>query len=124
MSLADLDNDGDLEVVVNNLAKPAQLYENRLCGGAALEVKLHWESSPNRRAIGAELRLRTPNGILHREMRASSGYLSSDPARVHFGFGQRTDKAPFQLEVIWPDGRISRIDRPSPGTLLTVKRAP
>ena len=65
-----------------------------LCGGTALEVELHWESSPNSRAIGAELRLRTQNGTLYREMSASSGYLSSDSARVHFGLGQQTGESP------------------------------
>ena len=122
MSFADLDNDGDLDVVVNNLAKPSVLFENRLCGGAALEVALHWEGSPNRRAIGAKLRLRTTQGILHREVRLSSGYLSSLPARVHFGLGNTTAKAVQQLEVIWPDGHISRIEQPPLGTLLQVRR--
>ena len=87
-------------------------------------MELHWESSPNRRAVGAELRLRTQNGTLHREMRASSGYLSSAPARVHFGHGQLTGEVPYHLKVVWPDRQISRIDQPSRETLLTVKRMP
>ena len=33
MSFADLDNDGDLDIVVNNFAKPSVRFENRLCGG-------------------------------------------------------------------------------------------
>ena len=123
MSFADLDNDGDLDVVVNNLAKRSVLFENRLCGGGALEVKLHWKGSPNRRAIGAELLLHTTQGTLHREMRASSGYLSSDPARVHFGLGKMTNEALRELEVIWPDGQVSRISGLSPGTLFTIKRS-
>ena len=122
MSFADLDNDGDLDVVVNNLAKPSVLFENRLCVGNALEVTLHWEGFPNRRAIGAQLRLYTTQGILHRKMRLSSGYLSSLPARVHFGLGQATSSDLQQLEVIWPDGLISRIDQPPLGTLLQVRR--
>ena len=122
MSFADLDNDGDLDVVVNNLAKPSVLFENRLCGGAALEVALHWEGSPNRRAIGAKLSLHTTQGTLHREMRVSSGYLSSLPALAHFGLGNTTANDVQQLEVIWPDGHISRIDRPPLETLLQVHR--
>ncbi len=123
MSFADLDNDGDLDVVVNNLAKRSLIFENRLCGGGALEVKLHWEGSPNRRAIGAELRLGTVKGVMHREMRASSGYLSSDPARVHFGLGKMTNEDLHQLEITWPDGQVSRIRGLYPGALYIIKRS-
>ena len=120
MSFADLDNDGDLDIVVNNIDKPSVLFENRLCGGPALEVELHWEGSPNHRAIGAQLQLHTRQGSFYREMRLSSGYLSSLPARVHFGLGTSTDLQ--QLKVIWPDGRVSLIERPPLGTLLQVRR--
>ncbi len=109
--------------MANNLAKPSVLFENRLCGGAALEVALHWEGSPNRRAIGAQLRLRTTQGSLHREMRVSSGYLSSVPARVHYGLGKVTANDLQQLEVIWPDGYISYFKRPPLGTLLQIRRS-
>ena len=122
MSFADLDNDGDLDVVVNNLGTASVLFENRLCVGSALEVALYWEGSPNRRAIGAQLRLHTTQGILHREVRLSSGYLSSLPARVHFGLGKATASDLQQLEVIWPDGHLTRIDQPPLGNLLQVKR--
>ena len=122
MSLADLDNDGDLDVVVNNLAKPAVLFENRLCSGAALEVELDWEGSPNARAIGADLRLHSSRGVWSRQMRVSSGYLSSVPARVHFGLGNATSDELMYLEVTWPDGKVSLIEQPPLGTLLKVRR--
>lgn len=120
MSFADLDNDGDLDIVVNNIDQPSVLFENRLCSGPALEVELDWEGSPNRRAIGAELQLHTSRASFFREVRLSSGYLSSLPARVHFGIGKSTDLK--QLLVIWPDGRVSHIERPPLGTLLRVRR--
>ena len=122
MSLGDLDNDGDLDVVINNLAAPALLFENRLCGGAALEVELWHEGTANGRAVGAVLRLPTPAGPLLREMRASSGYLSSDPARVHFGLGAAGAADLGPLEVTWPDGAVSRVTVPEVNVLLRVTR--
>jgi hypothetical protein len=86
MSMADLDNDGDLDIVVNNLRSPAQLFENQLCGDSSLEVELSWPGSGNTRALGAKLVLHTSTGSYTRDVRAGSGYLSGDPARVHFGF--------------------------------------
>ena len=124
MSFADLDNDGDLDVVVNNLSAVSMLFENRLCTGAALEVELHWAGAPNHRAIGARLLLHTAAGTLSREMRASSGYLSSDPPRVHFGVGEPDTAGLGDLEVTWPDGAVSRISAPTPGHLLRVTRPP
>ena len=122
MSVADLDNDGDLDIVVNNFAKPSVLFENRLCGGAAVEVELYWEGSLNSRAIGALLHLHTDQGRYSREMRVSSGYLSSLPARVHFGLGSASGAEVQRLEVVWPDGSRSRIDRPPVGAVLEIRR--
>ena len=55
-------------------------------------------------------------------MRVSSGYLSSLPARVHFGLGSATGAEVQRLEVVWPDGSRSRIDRPPVGAVLEIRR--
>jgi hypothetical protein len=120
MSMADLDNDGDLDIVVNNLRAPAQLFENQLCGGSGLEVELSWPGSGNTRALGAQLVLHTSAGAYTRDVRADSGYLSGDPARGHFGFP--AEAALQRLDIRWPDGSISYVDTPAPQTLLTIKR--
>lgn len=119
MVIADFDNDGDLDIVVNNLGSPAQLFENQLCRGASLEVDLHWPQSHNPHGIGARLVLHTSAGIYYRDVRVASGYLSSNPARVHFGFP--TGVQPQQLDVHWPDGVITRVDKPQSNTLITVE---
>lgn len=122
MSLADLDNDGRVDIVVNNLNSSAQLFENRLCGGKALEAELRWPGTKNTRAIGAQIVLRTSKGQQWREVTSVSGYLSGDASRVHFGFlaAERLEGA--WLEIRWPDGRRSTVRGLKPQTLLTVTR--
>ena len=105
MSMADLDGDGDLDIVVNNLLSPAQLFENQLCGGQGLQVELQWPSSLNRFGVGAQLLLKTDKGTMQRDVRTTSGYLSGDPVRVHFGFG--VDVKLEGLLIRWPDGARS-----------------
>lgn len=107
MAMADLDNDGDLDIVVNNLNAPARLYENRLCGGQAMTVRLSWEGTGNPRAIGAEVTVSGDGGLeLVRTVETSRGYLSGASPTVHFGLGEGRDTV--DLEVVWPDGRESK----------------
>ncbi len=121
MSIADLDNNGRLDIVVNNLNAPAQLFENQLCGGRALEVSLRWESK-NTRAIGAQVMLHTSQGQQWRQVTATSGYLSGDASRIHFGFPASETLQGAWLEIIWPDGKHSVFKNLRPQTLLTLTR--
>lgn len=121
MTMADLDNDGDLDVVVNNLLSPAKLFENELCAGAALEVDLRWRNRGNGAGIGARLVLKTDQGSFRRDLTALSGYLSGDSSRAHFGFPAG---ATLQgLSILWNDGIYSEIAAPSADTLVTITRA-
>jgi hypothetical protein len=120
MMMADLNNNGRLDIVVNNLMSPAILFENQLCGGAGLAVDLRWPGSRNPYAIGAQLFLHTDAGIYRRDVHTSSGYLSGDPARIHFGVPAHA--TPRQLEIRWPDGARSTIEPLAAQTLVTVYR--
>ena len=120
MTMADLDDDGDLDIVVNNLLAPAVVFENQLCAGEALEIDLVWPDSKNTHALGAHLTLHTSNGTFERDVRAVNGYASGDPVRVHLGFP--TGAKLTRLDVRWPDGATSFVSDLAAGTRVTVTR--
>ena len=120
MVMGDFDGDGDLDIVVNNLRGPAQLFENQLCGGASVQVDLRWPASGNTLGLGSQVTLLAEDGSQVRDVRAGSGYLSGDPARLHFG--APAGAALQSLQIRWPDGAVSILDAPQAGTLITVTR--
>src|SRR5881398_1525951 len=119
---ADLNNDGRLDLVVNNIDAPASIYENvqpRDDAHHYLQVALDGES-PNRRGIGAQVIL-TAGGekqyLYHSPYR---GYMSTMDDREHFGLGhaRRVDS----LEVIWPDRRYQLLTDLAVDRMLTVRQ--
>ena len=120
MTMADLDNDGDLDIVVNNLLSPATLFENQLCGGDGILVGLRQPGVGNGRGIGARLILYTDSGVYHRDVTAVSGYLSGDSSRAHFGFP--AGAALERLAVLWNDGEYSEVNDLEANTRITLRR--
>jgi hypothetical protein len=120
MVMADLNNDGRLDIVVSNLRSQAQLFENRLCEGTAVEVELRGPASLNSRALGARLAMHTDRGIFTREVRAESGYLSGEPPRVHFGVPRGAEIQ--ELVITYPDGAEAHVAQIKTQTLVKVVR--
>ena len=121
MSMTDLNNDGQLDIVINNLSKPAQVFENQLCGGNSLQVELHWLGSSNTKGIGAAVFLNSSLGTMQREVLSQSGYLSGNDPRIHFGIPK--DATLENLEIIWSDGKRSVIENPQANTILNISRS-
>jgi enediyne biosynthesis protein E4 len=120
MSMTDLNNDGQLDIVVNNLSKPAQVFENQLCGDS-LEVELNWANSSNTKGIGATIYLNSSDGTRRREVLTQSGYLSGNDPRVHFGIPKNTRLE--SLEVVWSDAKRSVIEKPAINSILNISRS-
>jgi hypothetical protein len=109
-AVADLDGDGDLDIVTNNCNSPAAIYENMAHhnrAGPSLLVNLKGPKL-NTTGIGAEVRLIGTDGSVKDVawQFPVRGYWSSSSHRVHFGLGEKIIE---RVEVIWPDGRVSSV---------------
>ena len=102
-AFADFDNDGDVDVVINNVHDTPDLFRLDQSGDRHwLAVKLVGAES-NRTAIGARVQLVTADGVQVQEVRGGGSYYSQSDFRLLFGLGSST--AIDRLEVRWPNGR-------------------
>jgi enediyne biosynthesis protein E4 len=118
LSAADIDNDGDLDLLIGNVGQTADLLRND--GGNisnSLSIRTIGSKS-NRDGIGARLKLTVGGKVLIQEVRAGSSYLSQSDLRVHFGM----DKAPRadRLEIRWPSGAVDVLQDIEANQILTV----
>lgn len=102
---ADLDNDGDLDMVINNIADPAMVYENKINEGKAdstnylvLQLK---GNAPNIDGIGTQIKLYHNGTMQLYQNTPYRGYLSTQTMRIHAGLGN--NKTVDSLVVVWPD---------------------
>lgn len=118
---ADLDGDGDLDIVYSNYEAPPTVLRNNSATSHRAAIQLEGRA-PNRDAIGAEVRLTTDNGTLVRQVYTERGIASSEPARLHFGLGQQT--AIRTLEIHWPSGARQTLRDLPVDSLITVPEPP
>ncbi|TNF43500.1 MAG: hypothetical protein EP311_03005, partial [Cytophagales bacterium] len=95
---ADLDNDGDLDLVVNNLNEEVFLYQNQ----AVDQKKGNFLTVDLNQSFGAKVFVYSEGKTLFQEYQPVKGYMSSVDSRVHFGLGKA--EVIDSIEVLWPDG--------------------
>lgn len=123
---ADLDNDGDLDYVVNNINDAAFVYENNLYQDKPtgeqnnfINVKLVG-SADNLDAIGTKLNLYYDSGKMqYFEQSFYRGFLSSVDETIHVGLGKITKVD--SILVRWPDGLIAKLENVQANQLLTIE---
>ena len=105
---ADIDGDGDLDVVLTQIAgAPVLLRNEQALGRHWVRTKLIGKSA-NRDAIGARVRIRVGNRTLVQQVMPTKGYLSQSELPLTFGLGKAAAVA--EAEVIWPGGSRQRVD--------------
>lgn len=119
---ADLDNDGDLDIVTNNINETAFIYENRsntFEDKNFLKLRLV-QDSYNTMALGAQVFLFQKDGKQTIRQAPTRGYQSSVDYTLHFGLGNKGVVDSILVE--WPDGSLSKIDSPKNNRLLTISK--
>jgi len=100
--MCDLDRDGDLDLIVNNMNEPFGLYRNNSVSNHSILVSLRGKKS-NTYGLGARVEVVLADGtILSRLMTSSRGYMSGVEPLVHVGLGKHNSVK--KLTVIWPTG--------------------
>ncbi len=116
-ALADLDGDGDLDLIYSNYDAPPTIIRNDTVTGHRAVIKLAGRA-PNRDGIGAELLIETAAGVQVRQVFTERGIASSEPPLVYFGLGD--DTAIRKLTIHWPRGEVQVLENLPADQLLTV----
>jgi hypothetical protein len=119
LAAGDIDNDGDLDLLVTNNGQAAELLRNDGGNRAhALIIRLRGAGS-NTEAIGARIRLTSESRTQIRDVKAGSSYLSQNDLRAHFGLAasRRADR----IEVLWPSGRMEAVANVPANQIITIE---
>ena len=117
----DLDNDGDLEIVTNNIDDSASIFEN----SSSLQnnhITLRFtgpEKNPN--GVGVKVYLKSKSGTQFQEMTMTRGFQSSVAPQLHFGLG-KTQKID-TLKIKWPDGKVQILTNIDVNQIMAIKHA-
>ena len=118
-AIADFDNDGDLDILVNNCGQSPQLLRND--GGNAnhwLQIFLIGTKS-NRDGVGARVKVSAGDLVLYDQRKGGMSYQSAQDPRLHFGLGGRS--AVDAIEVIWPSGAITNLASLKSDQIIAIK---
>lgn len=118
-AFGDFDNDGDTDIVINNVnAVPELIRNDSKSQNNWLKIKLVGTKS-NRNGIGARIKLTTADGSQIEEVRSGSSYYSQNDLRVNFGVGKATKIK--SVEVRWTSGQVDTLSDIAVNQFITIK---
>jgi hypothetical protein len=121
LAVGDLDNDGRLDVVINDLDGSPQVLHNEMSDtGNWLLVRIKAQGI-NTGAVGATVVARAGKLVQKRLVQSGSSYISQEDKRLHFGLGAVTQVE--SLEVIWPDGTTTKMQNVKANQAIEIRQA-
>jgi hypothetical protein len=117
-AFGDIDNDGDVDIVINNLDGAPQVLRNDGGSNNSVLIKTVGAKS-NRDGIGARVKVVSGDLTQKDEVRSGDSYISQSDLRLHFGLEKRTKID--LIEIRWPSGTIDKITGAKPNRMLTIK---
>ena len=118
-AIGDFDNDGDLDILVNNNGEEPQLLRND--GGN----ENHWlaiflvGTKSNRDGVGARVKVTAGDLTLYGERKGGMSYQAAQDPRLHFGLGRRSETD--AIEVKWPSGTVSKVGKLKSDQIVAIK---
>ena len=119
LAVGDLDDDGRLDVVINDLDGGPQVLRNEMPAGNWLKVRLKGRG-PNTGAIGAVVVARTGGSTQRRLVQSGSSYISQEDKRLNFGLGKAAQVD--SLDVTWPDGTTSALANVKANQIIEIQQ--
>ena len=114
----DIDNDGDVDLLVTNNGGVPELLRNGTAGGNAIVLRLIGVTS-NRDALGARVSVTAGGRTQVREVKSGSSYLGQNDLRVHVGLGAAASVD--RVDIRWPGGRSERLEKLPLNQIVTVQ---
>jgi len=118
-ALGDFDNDGDLDILINNCGQAPQLLRND--GGNSnhwLEIFLIGTKS-NRDGVGARVKVTAGDRVLYEQRKGGMSYQSAQDPRLHFGLSQHSSVD--SVEIAWPSGITTKLSNLKADQIIAVK---
>ena len=120
---ADIDNDGDLDIITNEYHGDTRVFRNNSSTSNAnwLHIRLQSDGPKSTRdAIGAHIKVTTPDGNMQlKELHSTTGYLSAHPKRLHFGLGNSKSCS---IKIVWPNGELEELDLKEVNRIIEIKQ--
>ena len=118
-AFGDLDNDGDLDLVINNLNSPPALYINKTNGRQNhIRIRFNYKRG-NPFGIGTKVYSYHQGNLQYKELYTVRGFQASSEPVLTFGYGDY--KTVDSLKIIWPDQTLTRLTNISTGQTLTIE---